>query len=247
MRRLITKFFLFLALFNVVIFSSHYVSAQSSAKNQNNSQPKINKNIGLLDRLACINSANRGVFILSASEEVVRGWGVSLSEGDGITKTKSGIWLCRGLDNAACQKTVKLDGELLERRVWIPLAGSCTVCDALYLLLVGVEWIFGIIGFVVMLIMAWSAFQMISSAGDSGKYQAGQSGVLGAATGIIVMLGSYQIVNLALYAMLNGKASLSGKTPEIQIQSATGPISAKWMIFCDDKTQIRDSSSILGE
>lgn len=111
-------------------------------------------------------------------------------------------------------------------------AGDCSICDALYLGVIALRYLFGFLGLVAMVMFTVSGFQMITAFGDSGKYQAGMQGITAAIIGLVIILLSWQIIHFITVAM-TGRSSgtLFG----------TGDTAQKWYDYCEDSKQINPS------
>ncbi len=70
-----------------------------------------------------------------------------------------------------------------------------------------INWVLGILSFVALALCLWWGFQMMTSGGDSKKYEAGLNLLKWAAIGLAVIAASWLIVSLVFY-VING--SLKG-------------------------------------
>lgn len=143
-----------------------------------------------------------------------------------------------GPDDYVCSgdfsKSTTRDG-VCEKGKPIPAAGNCTVCDALYIGVLGIQYLFGLLGFVAILIFSVSGFQMVMAQGNSSEFIAGLNGLKGAILGIVIILGSWQIVNLLTAAITSNVAVQKGKRVQIYINN----LPQAWYNYCDSKVNIQ--------
>lgn len=142
-----------------------------------------------------------------------------------------------GSPNQMCGCTTGPDGFIMQGSQSctlgrpIPAAGACTVCDGLYLVVLGIQYLFGISGFVALIVFTWSGLEMVMSQGESAKYKKGLDGVQAAVLGLVLILASWQIINL-LTAVITGAENWKGRV-------FVGGVEQEWYQYCDDKNNIQ--------
>ena len=74
-----------------------------------------------------------------------------------------------------------------------------------------INWVLGILSFVALCLCLWGGFQMMTSGGDSKKYEAGLNLLKWAAIGLAVIAVSWLVVSLVFY-VINWSMSQGGNT-----------------------------------
>lgn len=69
-----------------------------------------------------------------------------------------------------------------------------------------INWVLGILSFIALVLCLWGGFQMMTSGGDSKKYESGLNLLKWAAIGLAVIAVSWLIVSLIFY-VINGSAA----------------------------------------
>lgn len=79
--------------------------------------------------------------------------------------------------------------------------GNYSVNDFLQVGLLVVNWIFGVVGSVVLFFFILGGFFFIFSSGESGKVEKGKGMIIGSVVGLIIMFASYVIIQFAMTAL----------------------------------------------
>jgi hypothetical protein len=89
--------------------------------------------------------------------------------------------------------------------------GNCQLNDFLQVGLLVVNWIFGVVGPVVLFFFILGGFFFIFSSGESGKVEKGKNMIIGSVVGLIIMFASYVIIQFAMTALgVTGTWQISG-------------------------------------
>jgi len=78
-----------------------------------------------------------------------------------------------------------------------------------------INWVLGILSFIALCLCLWGGFQMMTSGGDSKKYESGLNILKWAAIGLAVIAVSWLIVSLVFY-VINGSTGNSSWTQTVQ-------------------------------
>lgn len=90
-------------------------------------------------------------------------------------------------------------------------AGDCKLNDFLQLAIIITNWLFGIVGSVVLLFFIYGGILFIFSSGESSKVEKGKDIIVGSIVGLVIMFSSYVIIQFAMSALgVNGSWSTSG-------------------------------------
>ena len=85
-----------------------------------------------------------------------------------------------------------------------------------------INWVLGLLSLVALVLCLWGGFQMMTSGGDSKKYESGLNILKWAAIGLAVIAGSWLIVSLIFY-VINGAIGWSQSSLDGQaVTSAQG-------------------------
>ena len=74
-----------------------------------------------------------------------------------------------------------------------------------------INWVLGILSFIALCLCLWGGFQMMTSGGDSKKYESGLNILKWAAIGLAVIAVSWLIVSLVFY-VINGSTNAANAT-----------------------------------
>lgn len=89
--------------------------------------------------------------------------------------------------------------------------GNCTVCDALKLVGGVAQWLLATIGALALLLVVWGGFTWLTSGGNPEKIKKGKDQILGAAFGMVVLLGAWTFINIIFSIFIPTEL---GKTPK---------------------------------
>ncbi len=89
--------------------------------------------------------------------------------------------------------------------------GNCTVCDALKLVGGIAQWLLATIGALSLLLVVWGGFTWLTSGGNPEKIKKGKDQILGAALGMVVLLGAWTFINIIFSIFIPTEL---GKTPK---------------------------------
>ena len=81
-----------------------------------------------------------------------------------------------------------------------------------------VNWILGMLALIALIICLWGGFQMVTAAGDDGKYKKGMTILKQAAIGLIIIGVAWLFVSVIFWAIWT--LSAAGDAPEVSINPA---------------------------
>ena len=79
--------------------------------------------------------------------------------------------------------------------------GNCTLTDMVGVIANGMDWIFSIVGAAALLMFVYGGFTFLISAGNEEQVKKGKAILQGAIIGLIIVLGSYMIINFLLTSL----------------------------------------------
>lgn len=79
--------------------------------------------------------------------------------------------------------------------------GNCQLNDFLETAITIVNWLFGVVGSVVLLFFIYGGFIFIFSAGSSSQVEKGKNMLIGSIVGLLIMFASYVIIQFAMSAL----------------------------------------------
>ncbi len=137
------------------------------------------------------------------------------------------------------------------------VSGSCSVCDALRVIIKIAEWLTGLSALLVMVVLIYGAFLLITSSGESDKIGDGKNAIKAAVIGLVIVMIAWPAVHLLILVMVGesnddlGKKlktgwynSLNAECEKIEKTSqgtsqqvASGPGCCQWQHTVGDVTQ----------
>lgn len=104
--------------------------------------------------------------------------------------------------------------------------GNCGFCDFIQTFVNIIRWVLGILGGSALVLMIFHGLTWLTAAGNKEKIDAGRKGLMHTVIGIVIILGSWFIINSVLTILLTDP----GKTDLVQTLFSSS--SKKWYEFC---------------
>ncbi|MBU1130880.1 pilin [Patescibacteria group bacterium] len=87
--------------------------------------------------------------------------------------------------------------------------GNCGICDFLQTFVNIIRWVLGILGGSALFLLIWHGFTWLSSAGNKERVDAGKKGLIHTVIGLVIIIGSWFLVNLTLVLLLTSTEQAS--------------------------------------
>lgn len=107
--------------------------------------------------------------------------------------------------------------------------GNCGLCDFIQTFINIIRWVLGILGGTALLLMVWHGFSWLIAAGNKEKIDAGRKGLMHTVIGVLIIVGSWMIINMAMIFLL---AEPGAPVAPTQLLFKTAAGGKAWYTFC---------------
>lgn len=92
--------------------------------------------------------------------------------------------------------------------------GDCTFCDVLKVFATIMQWILSTVAALSLFFVIYGGFDLLTSGGNSEKVDAGKKKLGGAIIGLMVVLGSYLVINAVIFMFTDNKTKIPNFNPK---------------------------------
>ena len=114
--------------------------------------------------------------------------------------------------------------------------GNCGLCDFIQTFVNIIRWTLGVIGGLALLLMVWHGFSWLTSGGNAEKVEAGKKGLIHTILGVLIIIGSWFIVNIVIVILLTSPSQATGGISVQNLFSGTAGSTA-WYKFCGGENE----------
>ncbi|MBI4281375.1 hypothetical protein HY625_00980 [Candidatus Uhrbacteria bacterium] len=91
--------------------------------------------------------------------------------------------------------------------------GNCTFCDVLKVFATIMQWILSTVAGLSLFFVIYGGFDLLTSGGNSEKVDAGKKKIGGSIIGLIIVLGSYLVINAIIFMFTENKTNIPNFNP----------------------------------